>query len=108
MLSADEVRQLVPQLTGGITRAVFLPKNGHTLNPHRLVATLARLFTEAGGTVLAERVLKLLPEGSGWRVVTSSANHIVGKVVVSAGAWSTQLLRPLASNCRSKPSAAIT
>jgi D-amino-acid dehydrogenase len=94
-LSADELRQLVPQLTGGITRAVFLPKNGHTLNPRRLVATLARLFTEGGGTVLPERVLKLVPEGSGWRVVTSSANHIVGKVVVSAGAWSMQLLRPL-------------
>ena len=94
-LSADELRQLVPQLTGGIKRAVFLPKNGHTLNPRRLVATLARLFTEAGGTVLPERVLKLLPEGSGWRVVTSTANHIVGKVVVSAGAWSMQLLRPL-------------
>jgi len=94
-LGSDELRQLVPQLTGGITRAVFLPKNGHTLNPRRLVATLARLFTEAGGTVLAERVLKLLPEGSGWRVVTSTANHIVGKVVVSAGAWSTQSLRSL-------------
>ena len=77
-LSADELRQLVPQLTGGVMRAVFLPKNGHTLNPLRLVATLARLFTEAGGAVLAERVLKLVPEGSGWRVVTSSANHIRG------------------------------
>jgi D-amino-acid dehydrogenase len=84
-LGSDELRQLVPQLTGGITRAVYLPKNGHTLNPRRLVATLARLFTEAGGTVLAERVLKLLPEGSGGRVVTSTANHITGKVVVSAG-----------------------
>jgi len=94
-LGSDELRQLVPQLTGSITRAVFLPKNAHTLNPRRLVATLARLFTEAGGTVLAERVLKLVPEGSAWRVVTSTANHIVGKVVVSAGAWSTQLLRPL-------------
>src|SRR5262249_48452424 len=94
-LGSDELRQLVPQLTGGITRAVFLPKNGHTLNPRRLVATLARLFTEAGGTVLAERVLKLLPEASGWRVVTSTPNHIVCKVVVRAGAWSMQLLRPL-------------
>ncbi|HEU0157382.1 MAG TPA: FAD-binding oxidoreductase [Stellaceae bacterium] len=94
-LSADELRQLVPELARDVTRAVFLPKNGHTLNPRRLVTTLARLFIEAGGTVLAERVLKLLPEGSGWRVVTSTANHIVGKVVVSAGAWSAQLLRPL-------------
>jgi glycine/D-amino acid oxidase-like deaminating enzyme len=94
-LSADELRQLMPELARGVTRAVFLPKNGHTLNPRRLVATLARLFGEAGGTVRAERVLKLLPEGSGWRVVTSSANHIVEKVVVGAGAWSQQLLQPI-------------
>jgi D-amino-acid dehydrogenase len=94
-LNPDELRQLVPELGRGVTRAVFLPKNGHTLNPRRLVVTLARLFIEVGGTVLAERVLKLLPEESGWRVVTSSANHLVGKIVVTAGAWSQQLLRPL-------------
>jgi D-amino-acid dehydrogenase len=94
-LNADELRQLVPELARGVTRAVFLPKNGHTLNPGRLVATLARLFIEAGGTVRAERVLKLLPEGSHWRVVTNSANHLAGRIVVCAGAWSQQLLRPL-------------
>lgn len=97
-LDADELRQLVPQLGRQVTRAAFLPKNGHTVNPRRLVTTLARLFSEAGGTVRAERVLKLVPENAGWRVVTSSANHLVGKVVVSAGAWSRQLLRPLGVN----------
>lgn len=95
-LGADEVRQLVPQLARTVTRAVFLPKNGHTLNPRRLVGTLARLFAQAGGTVLAERVLKLIPENPAWRIVTSSANHRAQKIVVSAGAWSRQLLRPLA------------
>ena len=94
-LGADELRQLVPQLGRDVKRAVFLPKNGHTVNPRRLVGILARLFVEAGGAVHAERVLKLVPEGSNWRIVTSSANHLVGKVVVSAGAWSQQLLRPL-------------
>ena len=94
-LGSDELRQLVPELWRDIKRAVFLPKNGHTVNPRRLVGTLARLFVEAGGTVRAERVLKLVLEGSTWRVVTSSTNHLVGKVVVSAGAWSQQLLRPL-------------
>ena len=94
-LGSDELRQLVPELTRDIKRAVFLPRNGHTVNPRRLVAALARLFAEAGGVLRAERVLKLLPEGSTWRIVTSSANHLVGKVVVSAGAWSQQLLRPL-------------
>jgi D-amino-acid dehydrogenase len=94
-LSADELRQLVPQLGREVTRAVFLPKNGHTLNPRRLVSTLARLFTEAGGATRAERVLKLVPENGGWRIVTSSANHLVSQVVLSAGAWSRQLLKPL-------------
>jgi glycine/D-amino acid oxidase-like deaminating enzyme len=94
-LTADELRQLVPELGRDVKRAVFLPKNGHTVNPRRLVGTLARLFAEAGGVVHAERVLKLVPEASTWRVVTSSANHLVGKVVVAAGAWSQQLLRPL-------------
>ena len=94
-LNPDELHQLAPELGRGVTRAVFLPKNGHTLNPRRLVVTLARLFIEVGGTVLAERVLKLLPEESRWRVVTSSANHFVGKIVVTAGAWSQQLLRSL-------------
>lgn len=94
-LGPDELRQLVPELGHDVKRAAFLPRNGHTVNPHRLVGTLARLFAEAGGVVRAERVLKLVPEGSTWRVVTSSANHLVGKVVVSAGAWSRQLLRPL-------------
>jgi len=94
-LNIDELRQLIPQLGREVTRAVLLPKNGHTVNPRRLVGTLARLFTEAGGTIRAERVLKLLPADAGWRVVTSSANHLVGRVVVSAGAWSKQLLAPL-------------
>lgn len=94
-LGSDELRQLVPELGRDLKRAAFLPRNGHTVNPRRLVGTLARLFVEAGGIVRAERVLKLLPESSHWRIVTSSANHLVGKVVVSTGAWSQQLLRPL-------------
>ncbi|HJU17805.1 MAG TPA: FAD-binding oxidoreductase [Stellaceae bacterium] len=97
-LDEDELRQLVPELGHGVKRAVFLPKNGHTLNPRRLVGTLARLFVEAGGIVRAERVLKLLPTESAWRIVTNSANHLADKVVVSAGAWSQQMLRPLGLN----------
>lgn len=97
-LGSDELRQLVPELSRSVTRAVLLPKNGHTLNPRRLVGTLARLFVEAGGTVRAERVLKLIPENSAWRIVTSGANHRAEKVVVCAGAWSRQLLGPLGLN----------
>jgi D-amino-acid dehydrogenase len=94
-LSSDELRQLVPELGREVTRAAFLPKNGHTLNPRRLAGTLARLFAEMGGMVRAERVLKLIPEGAAWRIVTSSANHFADKIVLSAGAWSRQLLKPL-------------
>jgi len=93
-LTREALKQLVPELASP-SRAVFLPKNGYTVNPQRLVETLARLFVEAGGVVRHERVLKLIPESGAWRIVTNLGNHHCGKLLVSAGAWSAQLLRPL-------------
>lgn len=40
--------------------------------------------------------MKVIPnEGSGWMVMTNTANRSANKVVIAAGAWSLQLLRPL-------------
>jgi D-amino-acid dehydrogenase len=95
-LGPDELRQLIPELRHGVARAVFLPKNGHTVNPQRLTQTLARLIAEAGGEIRQERVLKLVPEEGHYRIVTNTTNHAAARIVLAAGAWSRQLLAPLA------------
>lgn len=96
VLGADDIRQMFPGIARNIGRGVFIPGNGYTVSPPRLIRTLAQIFCREGGTVLAERALKLVPESSGgWFVLTNVGNHRARNVVVAAGAWSGQLIRPL-------------
>ena len=95
-LNADDLRQMFPGLARDITRGLFVPGNGHTVSPQRIVHSLAELFRAAGGAIVAERAMKLIPrEGGGFTVMTNTANRIAERVVVAAGAWSAQLLAPL-------------
>jgi D-amino-acid dehydrogenase len=95
-LSLDELRQLVPEISPRIRRAVLFPRNGHTVSPLRLVETLARLLREAGGALRHEHVMKIIPEpGSSYRLVTNRGDDRFAKAVVAGGAWSKVLLAPL-------------
>ncbi len=95
-LNADELRQMFPGLARDITRGLFVPGNGYTVSPQRIVHSLAEMFRAAGGSIIAERAMKLIPnEGGGWLAMTNIANRYADHVVVAAGAWSAQLLTPL-------------
>jgi glycine/D-amino acid oxidase-like deaminating enzyme len=95
-LNADDLRQLFPGINRSVARGMLIPGNGFTVNPHRLVVSLAELFLEAGGALLSERAMKIIPSGGGYTVMTNTAWRNAAKVVVAAGAWSRQLLDPLA------------
>jgi glycine/D-amino acid oxidase-like deaminating enzyme len=95
-LTADDLRQLFPGISRAVTRGLLIPGNGFTVNPQRLVQTLAELLADAGGTIISERVMKIIPrEGGGYTVMTNTGWHATKELVVAAGAWSPQLLAPL-------------
>lgn len=95
-LNADDLRQMFPGIARDIKRGIFVPGNGYTVSPQRIVHTLADTFRAAGGTIIAERAMKLIPrEGGGYLVMTNIANRVADTVVIAAGAWSAQLLKPL-------------
>ncbi len=96
VLSEPELRQMVPEISHTIKRAVFFPENGHTVNPLRLMQTLAALLQEVGGQYGHEQVLKILPVAGGtYRIITTAGDRRADKVVVAGGAWSKGLLAPL-------------
>lgn len=95
-LTSDDLRQMFPGIAAEGQRALLFPRNGYTVNPQRLTATLAELFQREGGTIVQQRVLKIVPEGmGGYTLLTNTANLRVRKIVVAAGAWSLSLLEPL-------------
>jgi D-amino-acid dehydrogenase len=96
VLGADDLRQMFPGIARDVVRGLLIPGNGYTASPARLVGTLAKIFRAEGGTMLAERALKLIPrEGGQWLVLSNVGNHRARKVIVASGAWSKQLLDPL-------------
>ena len=95
-LGAADLRELYPEIAPDITRGLMLPGNAYTVSPQRLVRTLGRLFVEAGGELINERVLKIIPrEGGGYLLFNNISNRTVQRVVVATGAWSRELLDPL-------------
>lgn len=95
-LTSDDLRQMFPGISRAIGRGMLIPGNGFTLNPQRLVGTLGELLREAGGEIVAERAMKIMPaEGGVYTVMTNIGWRSAREVVVATGAWSRQLLDPL-------------
>ncbi|HLH92318.1 MAG TPA: FAD-binding oxidoreductase [Xanthobacteraceae bacterium] len=95
-LTADDLRQMFPGIARDVTHGLLVPNNGFTVSPQRSVQTLGKLLVHEGGTLINERVMKLIPdEAGGWKLMTNTANRSADHVVIAAGAWSLQLLAPL-------------
>lgn len=96
-LGPDDLRQMFPGLSTAVKRGVLIPGNGYTVNPQRLIQTLQALFLEAGGVLLPESVMKIIPcEGhAGYDVMTNVGFHRTSRIVIAAGARAVRLLEPL-------------
>jgi D-amino-acid dehydrogenase len=96
VLSADEIRQLEPNLAPIFTRAIFVPDSRNILNPGRLTETVAGAVLANGGTLQRERV-KTVEFGPGEKpvLVTDVGRHPFDKVVLAAGVRSGRLAKQL-------------
>jgi glycine/D-amino acid oxidase-like deaminating enzyme len=96
-LAAEDLRRMFPGISHAVRRGLLIPGNGHTVDPHRIVRTLSELFVAAGGEILAERVLAIQPrsDAPGYTIVTDKVERLVERAVLTAGAWSGELLKPL-------------
>src|SRR5277367_5395202 len=94
-LTVDDLRQMLPGVAPHVTHGLLLPDNAYTHNPARLVKLVGELFVAAGGEIRAERVMKILPGGGRYTIMTNIDNHAAAYVVVAAGAWSKELLKPV-------------
>jgi D-amino-acid dehydrogenase len=75
-LTSDDLRQMFPGISMAVRRGVLVPGNGYTVSPQRIVQTLHRLFLEAGGRVVPENVMKVMPrEDGGYDLMTNVGFH---------------------------------
>jgi D-amino-acid dehydrogenase len=93
---ADGLRQLEPALSREFVKGVLVAENGHTVNPHRLVNTLADAFRRDGGRIERARVTGFELDGTRLKGIrTENGTLAADAAVVAAGAWSKPLAAEL-------------
>ena len=96
VLDKGAISDLEPSLKSIKSAGVWWKNITSTSDPGGLTKAYAEAFVAAGGTLIEEPVEALLDKTNArWRVLTPVAAHEADDVVVAAGAWSTDLLRPL-------------
>ncbi len=99
VVSGDRARELAPGLSAHIVRGVYYPQGIHTINPYRVVSTLAERFTADGGTLLRGRVRGFGRDGDRVTSVQLVDSELPAKaVVIAAGRASGELTRLLGFN----------
>ncbi|MFC7054168.1 NAD(P)/FAD-dependent oxidoreductase [Hansschlegelia quercus] len=96
VLTSDALWQQEPSLSHDYGIGVFVPDNGHTVNPNRLVSTLADAFVRDGGTIKRARAIGFDLEGDRLQAVRTADGCVeADRAVVAAGAWSKPLAKEL-------------
>ena len=103
IVDGNRARELAPGLSPRIVRGIHYPNGSHTINPYRVVETLAARFAADGGTIQRGRVRGFGREGAnGGNRVTSveitDASIPAKAIVIAAGRASGELTRLLGFN----------
>jgi len=92
-------RQLAPGLSPHIMRGVHYSQGMHTINPYRVVTTLAERFTADGGKIVRGRVRAFSRDGGKVTAVHLTDEALpASAVVIAAGRASSELTRQLGFN----------
>ena len=93
VLNADQIRSRFPLLTPRDTDRAYHEPDSGVLRPERCIATQLRLAREAGATTrVNEQVISWEADASGASVTTDKDTYRADKLILSAGAWMTELL----------------
>ena len=93
------LRELEPALSPAIACAMLVEDTAHTINPLRVVKTLAGRFLTDGGEIVERRVERIECDSRGPFALhlNGGLRRPVETLVIAAGAWSHRLSGPLGS-----------
>ncbi len=96
VLSGDEARRMIPELSSHIKHAVTYPAGMHVVNPYSITTNIFDRFVSDGGEFTKERIAVLEPTDTAVKTTSEAkAMRQFHAVAVSAGHLSGRLLKLL-------------
>lgn len=95
-LSFEQIKRAFPALNPSANMVAVLEEEAGLLLPEVCIATHLDLAAKAGAILhFDEKVMSVEVNGGGVDVVTNRGRYRAGQVIISAGAWATELLPDL-------------
>lgn len=94
---ADEVRAMVPALTGPFVKALLAPDHWTVSSPHAILDGL-RARVRAGGEIEVATIESVREDGDKLAVTGGGKTGRFDRIVVAGGVWSRDLVRKLGLN----------
>ncbi len=98
VLGPKELSEIEPHLKPIYAGAVLITSASNVDSPGGVTEAYAALFEAEGGIIQSQQVQRIDPSGDGFTVVTDQGSTGFAQVVVAAGPWSADLLKPLGYN----------
>ena len=99
VLNVEELKAMEPSANfDGFVGAIHWLNSWQVSNPSALVKAYAKNFQNMQGTIKESDVKEIVQDGEGWKVITDNDTYYSDKLVIAAGPWSNDLIRPLGYN----------
>ncbi|WP_440454153.1 NAD(P)/FAD-dependent oxidoreductase [Psychrobacter sp. ASPA161_9] len=99
VLNVEELKVMEPSANfDGFVGAIHWLNSWQVSNPSALVKAYAKNFQDMQGTIKESDVKEIVQDGEGWKVITDNDTYYSDKLVIAAGPWSNDLIRPLGYN----------
>lgn len=99
IVDGARAREIAPGLGPHITRGIFYPNGSHSIDPYKVVTTLAERFAAEGGTIVRGKVRGFSRTGDRVTAVKLTDSELPAKaIVIAAGRASGELTRLLGFN----------
>lgn len=96
VLTIEALKRLEPNGNfDGFIGAIHWSNSWQVSNPSALVKAYAKSFQSMNGSIGESTVNEIRPDGDGWQVMTDHETFYSNDVVIAAGPWSNQLIKPL-------------
>lgn len=96
VLTIEALKALEPNGNfDGFIGAIHWLNSWQVSNPGALVKAYAKSFQDLNGTIGEATVKEILPDGDGWQVISDDVTFYSDDLVIAAGPWSNQLIKPL-------------
>ncbi len=98
ILSADEIRELEPNLAPIFKRGFYQKDSLSIVSPKNLVEGMVTLFVSRGGCYKQFAVDKIIALDDSIKLTGTNGDLITDKVIIAAGTWSRTLAKQLGDN----------